>query len=234
MAFAIMSMSAQKSGPVIWNVALTDNSPHNATITFSAKIESGWHLYGLQLPDDGPNATSISFDLPEGVELNGPLTASRPAAEKFDAIFSLNLPRWENEVVFTQHLSVTSSGTHNVSGIIRYQACNGQTCVAPQKVPFNIAVGVSTESQPTENADAETTAVVSKKKTVKTDEPAQTDDADVTSGETSDHHDYRLLFYAALAGGTVGGFIASFFAMLWFSGYTRRIFNKILNHQQKK
>lgn len=68
---------AQKPEPVEWNVSVADENPDNASIKLTAIISKGWYLYGTQLPDDGPNATRVIFDLPEGVSLNGPLIPSR-------------------------------------------------------------------------------------------------------------------------------------------------------------
>jgi thiol:disulfide interchange protein DsbD len=136
----IDSMQAQKREPVTWSVSVTEAGENGATVALAATIEKGWHLYGLQLPDDGPHATSVTFDLPDGVAPDGGLTPSHAAVEKFDAIFSLNLPWWDSEVTLTQRLTVKDGHAHDISGTIRFQACNGQTCIAPQRVPFNITI----------------------------------------------------------------------------------------------
>ena len=63
---ASLHMGAQKLSPITWEVSVENNTSTNATIKFAAAIENGWHLYGFDLPDDGPNSTSIAFDLPRG------------------------------------------------------------------------------------------------------------------------------------------------------------------------
>ena len=138
---------AQKSSPVVWDVAVTANSITEAVVSLTARIESGWRLYGLSLPKDGPHATSVSFDCPDGVSLEGRLEASRPAAERFDPIFSLKLAGWEGEVVLTQRFSITDSAAHEVSGQILYQANNDQTCLRPMRVPFTVTVGTGNTSE---------------------------------------------------------------------------------------
>lgn len=230
---AALSAVAQKSGPVSWNIAVADNCHDNATLTFSACIEKGWHLYALELPEDGPNATTVTFDIPEGVCLNGGLTASKPPLEKFDNIFSLNLPRWENDVMLTQHVSIMSGGVRELRGEIRYQACNGQTCVPPQKIPFSVTIGTADIAAIQETDSTATDQSATKKSPAKqslSTEDSETDAENLSDGDT---YDYKLVFYSALAGGIAGGLIASAFAALWFSGYLRRMMKKLLNHQLK-
>ena len=104
--------AAQTLQPVTWSVTTESTSRTEATVVLHAKVEKGWHLYGLTLPDDGPNATQITFQLPEGIKTDGPLTPSVQPVEKFDPIFSLNLSWWDTDVNFTQKLILTDSRSH--------------------------------------------------------------------------------------------------------------------------
>ncbi len=133
--------AAQTLQPVTWSVTTENNSPTEATVVLHAKVEKGWHLYGLTLPDDGPNATQITFQLPEGVKTDGPLTPSVQPVEKFDPIFSLNLSWWDTDVNFTQKLTVTDSRSHKGSVKIMFQGCNDQTCISPQRLTLDFQVG---------------------------------------------------------------------------------------------
>ena len=138
---ASLHMGAQKLSPITWEVSVENNTSTNATIKFAAAIENGWHLYGFDLPDDGPNSTSIAFDLPEGVTTKGELTPSRTPVEKFDPVFSLKLSWWDSAVSFTQELSISDGKAHEITGTIFFQGCNDRTCISPQKEPFNVTVG---------------------------------------------------------------------------------------------
>lgn len=143
----VSAVSAQKLTPITWDASVTANSTDNATVTISAKIEKGWHLYGFNLPDDGPNSTSIVLNLPEGVTADGEITPSRQPVEKFDPIFSLKLAWWDADVTFTQKLKITDSKTHEIDGYVYFQGCNDQTCISPSKTPFNISVGTGPEAE---------------------------------------------------------------------------------------
>lgn len=143
----VSAVSAQKLTPITWDASVTANSTDNATVTISAKIEKGWHLYGFNLPDDGPNSTSIVLNLPEGVTADGEITPSRQPVEKFDPIFSLKLAWWDADVTFTQKLKITDGKAHEIDGYVYFQGCNDQTCISPSKTPFNISVGTGPEAE---------------------------------------------------------------------------------------
>lgn len=143
----ISTASAQKLTPITWDASVTSNSSDNATVTISAKIEKGWHLYGFNLPDDGPNSTAIVLNLPDGVAADGEITPSRQPVEKFDPIFSLKLAWWDADVTFTQKLKITDGKTHEIDGYVYFQGCNDQTCISPSKTPFNISVGTGPEAE---------------------------------------------------------------------------------------
>lgn len=148
---------AQRLDPITWDATVEDNSSESAIACLSAKVAKGWHLYGLDLPEDGPNATSVTFDLPAGVELDGPLTPSRAPIEKYDPIFSLKLSWWDSDVTFTQRLRITDGKTHNIPVKVFFQGCNDQTCIAPQRLTLDLTVGtgaVAAEEVPAETADA--------------------------------------------------------------------------------
>ena len=143
----ISTASAQKLTPITWDASVTSNSSDNATVTISAKIEKGWHLYGFNLPDDGPNSTAIVLNLPDGVAADREITPSRQPVEKFDPIFSLKLAWWDADVTFTQKLKITDGKTHEIDGYVYFQGCNDQTCISPSKTPFNISVGTGPEAE---------------------------------------------------------------------------------------
>lgn len=138
---SVAVLPAQPLQPITWSVAVDNTSPDAATVRLDAKIEKGWHLYGLSLPPDGPNATQITFTLPEGVKTDGPLTPSHEPVEKFDPIFSLKLNWWDSDVSFTQKLRISDGHKHNASVKVMFQGCNDQTCISPQRETFDFSIG---------------------------------------------------------------------------------------------
>lgn len=127
--------------PIRWKASVEGNSTASATIKLTAAIDEGWHLYSLNLPEDGPNSTVIDFQLPEGVSLDGPLTPSRKPVEKYDEMFSLNLSWWEGSVSFTQKVKIADQKTHTVGIEVSFQGCNDETCIAPKTEALEVSVG---------------------------------------------------------------------------------------------
>lgn len=149
MLFAMLPAIAQQAGfggsqilePITWKVSVEGNSTSSATIRLTANIEEGWHLYSLNMPEDGPNSTVIDFTLPDGVTLDGALTPSKKPIEKYDDMFSLNLSWWEGSVSFTQKVKISDEKTHTVGVSVSFQGCNDQTCVAPKTELLETSVG---------------------------------------------------------------------------------------------
>lgn len=132
--------------PIAWKATVTDNDVASATIKITAVIDDGWHLYSLDLPEDGPNATTIDFDLPQGVTLDGRLVPSKKPTEKYDEMFALNLSWWEHSVTFTQKVRIADEKTHTVGISVSFQGCDDQTCIAPKTQQLEVEVGTGPEA----------------------------------------------------------------------------------------
>ena len=134
---------AQMLDPIHWSANVEMTSEKSGVITLDAQIDEGWHLYGLTLPEGGPNATTISFTLPTGVILDGEVSASEKPIEKLDEIFQMPLSWWASDVAFTQKFNV-ADGTELPLAIevsVGFQGCNDQTCVAPKTETFDLTIG---------------------------------------------------------------------------------------------
>lgn len=212
----LISASAQKLAPITWDVAVNDNSAESAVIKFSAKVEHGWHLYGFDLPDDGPNATAITIDYPEGVSPEGSITPERAPIEKFDPVFSLKLSWWDSDITFTQKVKITDGKAHELNLSIFFQGCNDQTCISPQKVPFTVTVGTGAVVAATE-APAEVPETATAKLPVKTTEthtdwwaPVEIEASDVPGADTSDSSLWVIFLW-----GFGGGLLALLTPCVW-------------------
>ncbi len=134
---------AQMLDPIHWSANVEMTSEKSGVITLDAQIDEGWHLYGLSLPEGGPNPTTISFVLPEGVSLDGEVSASEKAIEKLDDIFQMPLSWWASDVSFTQKFTVADGTTLPlaIEVSVGFQGCNDQTCVAPKTETFELTAG---------------------------------------------------------------------------------------------
>lgn len=134
---------AQMLDPIHWSANVTMNSEKAGVITLDAQIDEGWHLYGLSLPEGGPNPTTIDFTLPAGVTLDGEIVVSEKAIEKLDEIFQMPLSWWASDVSFTQKFVVADgvSVPFNIGVSVGFQGCNDETCVAPKTETFDLVAG---------------------------------------------------------------------------------------------
>lgn len=141
---------AEIVNPVSWTQKIEkDESGKEGVMSFTATIQKSWHIYGLNLPEGGPNATTFDFSEIVGGELVGDIEPSTPATEEFDSTFNLPLSWWETTVTFRQkfRLSEGSEGFRAV-GSIRYQACSlvDGSCIPPQKEPVELTIGTPVAS----------------------------------------------------------------------------------------
>lgn len=148
----ISGIQAQILKPVTWSSSVEMNDERNGRLIFKANIDEGWHLYGIDLPEGGPNPTTFTFDKVEGMTLNGDITPSRKPHEQVDMVFHLKLNWWEDKVDFYQDFTLNEpNGAYLVEASVRYQGCNDGSCIPPSTESFDFKGGnVASENTPSE------------------------------------------------------------------------------------
>lgn len=148
----ISGIQAQILKPVTWSSSVEMNDERNGRLIFKASIDEGWHLYGIDLPEGGPNPTTFTFDKVEGMTLNGDITPSRKPHEQVDMVFHLKLNWWEDKVDFYQDFTLNEpNGAYLVEASVRYQGCNDGSCIPPSTESFDFKGGnVASENTPSE------------------------------------------------------------------------------------
>lgn len=136
MLFVAAQMYAQFHNPIVMEHSFkVDGS--EAVLTFTASIESGWHLYSTDLPEGGPTSATLNIDAIKGAELVGKLTPAAGVIEMYDPMFEMQVKYFENVAVFTQKIKITAS-EYSVEGYLQYGACNDQNCLPPTNYDFTI------------------------------------------------------------------------------------------------
>lgn len=131
---------------VDWTATIDGPTDGVATVTVKGTISDGWHIYGFEMPSLGPDAgvpdpTDISFDLPEGVSLDGDPVKAGNVSKHFDEFMSLDLPWIMGEVSFTQKLKVENGTSGIISGVVNYMACTEESCTPPSRFEFDLSIG---------------------------------------------------------------------------------------------
>lgn len=139
---AMLPTAAQQ--PVRWRTIVKTTGADTGTITFKALITPGWHLYGLDLPEGGPKATSFDLDGSTGIKFTEPVAPVRKAVEVNDPLFGMTLTWWDSNIDFTVPFKVIDPANARLSAKITYMACDGTTCRPPSTE--NIAVAIKLKS----------------------------------------------------------------------------------------
>ena len=128
---------AQIIEAVHWTFSVKDISDSEKELVFIANIDDGWHLYGMNIPDGGPAATTFSFDEIQGAVLDGEVTSSSHLIKKYDKQFEMELGWYEKQAVFVQKIKLTAP-TFSITGNVRAMSCNDQSCLPPTTEEFTL------------------------------------------------------------------------------------------------
>ena len=138
LALIALVAQAQILTPVKWKIKLDDKGgAPEKEIVFTATADKGWHLYDMNLPEGGPVSTSFTFETLNGAELIGQPVPSVKPTTVYDEQFAMNLRWYPGTVSFIQKLKVTDPAKLKVEGEVEFMACNDETCLPPDQIPFS-------------------------------------------------------------------------------------------------
>ena len=147
------TVAAQRPVHVKWTTEVETVSATEGLVRWSADIEKGWHIYGLTMPDLGPDAvvpqlTTFTVNPAPGLDLVGEVEPSVPAEVKFDQSLKLNLPMWEGKVTFVQRFRLVDNAKGaDIRGMVEYMACTDKSCTPPAREPFDLHFGAETATE---------------------------------------------------------------------------------------
>lgn len=132
----ILGCLAQMADPVKFTTSHKINAKGQLEISFQGSIESGWHVYGSNFEDGGPQRATVTLEKQEGVKPVGTLQTIGEVHRGMDPMFMMEVETVEDEVTFVQTYEVTGD-TYMVCGYLTYGACNDQNCLPPTTVDFS-------------------------------------------------------------------------------------------------
>ncbi len=106
------------------------------SLTLTATIAPGWHLYAMAQPEGGPISTEVSLPANRLATFARPIVASKPATI-FDPSFEMRVQLYSDSATFALPLTVTAAapaGAHPFAVEARYQSCNDVICLPPKTV----------------------------------------------------------------------------------------------------
>ena len=132
----LFSVQAQIVNPISWTWKAEQISPGEYKLTFTAKIDKGWHTYSQYIADGGPVPTKFMFDdKNKDVQLVGKTTETGPKIhDEHDPVFNMQLKYFEIEMVCTQIVKVQKDT--KLKGTVESMACNDRSCLPPTDKEF--------------------------------------------------------------------------------------------------
>lgn len=148
---------AQLADPVKITISEKINEQGQLELCLKGVVEDGWHIYGANFEDGGPQRATITLEKQDGVKAIGTLQTIGNVHRGTDPMFGMEVETIEGEVTFVQTYELTQQA-YEISGYFTYGACNDQNCIPPTSVDFafkgNNPNGTATSKQSaTDNAN---------------------------------------------------------------------------------
>ena len=116
---------ALAQNPVTWTTQAKQVDSLTYDVIITATIEEKWHLYAIEMPEDGPLPTEFSF---QDVTSIGSLTHSE-LITGYDPIFKMELSYFDNRATFYQTVIVADKTLQDITVDLVYQACDDKLCI---------------------------------------------------------------------------------------------------------
>ncbi|SFH09735.1 protein-disulfide reductase DsbD N-terminal domain-containing protein [Pedobacter insulae] len=136
--FTTLGAFAQIEDPITWATVAKKTSATEATVYIKATIDDGWHLYSQTVKPGGPSKTVITFAPSKDFTLVGGTIEPKPI-NKFEKVFNMNVPYFEDQVVFQQKIKLKKGAT-SVKAKVDFMVCNDKQCLPPSEIEFTIPV----------------------------------------------------------------------------------------------
>lgn len=125
----IATSHSQIIQPVKWTFSTRQITHDQVDLVFKATIQSPWHMYGLNIPENGPIPASINFSATKGFELLGKPSQSPKPEIVDDKIFNMKLELHSGQVTFTQRIRIVQRDSVVITGVLDYMTCSDVQCV---------------------------------------------------------------------------------------------------------
>lgn len=137
-ALVTFAVPGQIFEPVTWSHELKITGKTTGEVIHKATIEDKWHLYGMNIPKNGPRPTRIVYETITNAEKDGDIIAKSKLLEVFDKSFDMNLSWYANEAVFVQKIKFKDATQVKIEGYVEFMACDDERCLPPVQDEFSL------------------------------------------------------------------------------------------------
>ena len=130
---------SQIHNPVKWSTSVVAVSESKYDLVVRATIESGWHLYSQNVPENGPIPTAFTFPKNPAYELVGKVSEETGKTVN-DPIFNMKIKFFENKATFKQRINVLSKKAFKITGEVEFMVCDDANCLPPTYVDLNFTI----------------------------------------------------------------------------------------------
>ena len=125
--------------PVKWTTSVEKISNTEYNLITTAKIDSGWHLYSQTVPEDGPIATTFTYDDSEGNFKISGNTSEGEGHTVDDPVFGMKIKYFEKTAIFKQKIALVKEVT-TIKAFVEFMVCDDTKCLPPTEVDlvFNL------------------------------------------------------------------------------------------------
>ena len=116
--------------PVNWTFSFDSES---STLTAIANIDKGWNIYSQHSMEGGPVPTS--FEMADGSVVE--FEEKSEVIKKYDENFEITVSKIKGKAVFVRKFENIAAGA-TIKGYVVYMACDGEKCLPPVDVPFEV------------------------------------------------------------------------------------------------
>lgn len=148
--FLILVLALNFSGfsqildPVKWETAVEKVSETEYKLITKAVIESGWHLYSQNVPNDGPIPTTFTYNNSNKAFKILENTSEEEGHTVNDPVFGMKIKFFEGTVLFEQTVEIKED-IQTIKGAVEFMVCDDSRCLPPTEV--DLVFNISTESK---------------------------------------------------------------------------------------
>lgn len=134
---------SQIHDPVKWTTLIEKISDSEYYLISTASIDKGWHLYSQDVPEDGPIATTFTYEDQDGkIKIIGN-TLEEDGYIVNDPVFNMKIKFFEGKAVFKQKIEITEN-IDRIEGFVEFMVCDDTRCLPPTEINlvFDVAVSI--------------------------------------------------------------------------------------------
>ena len=130
---------AQIHNPVKWSTSVKKISATEYDLIINAAIETNWHLYSQNVPEDGPIPTNFSFEVSKDFQLVGE-TSEEDGHTVDDPIFGMKIKYFDTNAIFKQRIKIINKSAITVLGEVEFMVCDDANCLPPTFVDLKFSI----------------------------------------------------------------------------------------------